>query len=176
VSARAMLAEMIDGERDPRRLAELAKGRLRSRIPQLAEALTGHFDEHHARSGRLTDALRRHPHRPRTARGPRPPRHPHQPQQPRRRLPRRRLAHRRPPALRGHPHCIRTRPRREHPATLTSRNNLASPTRRRPAHRRSTTPPSRPAVASWAPTTPTPSTAALTLRGHAARRLQGVSH
>ncbi len=52
VSARAMLAEMIDGERDPRRLAELAKGRLRSKIPQLAEALTGHFDEHHARLAR----------------------------------------------------------------------------------------------------------------------------
>src|SRR4051812_31957548 len=52
VSARAMLAEMIDGESDPRALAELAKGRLRSKIPQLAEALTGHFDEHHARLAR----------------------------------------------------------------------------------------------------------------------------
>jgi len=49
VSARAMLAELIAGERDPRKLAELAKGRLRSKIPELAEALTGSFDEHRAR-------------------------------------------------------------------------------------------------------------------------------
>ena len=52
VSARAMLAEMIDGERDPRKLASLAKGKLRSKIPQLTEALTGTFDEHHARLAR----------------------------------------------------------------------------------------------------------------------------
>ena len=43
-----MLTAMIDGERDPRPLAELAKTRLRGKIPQLTEALTGHFDEHHA--------------------------------------------------------------------------------------------------------------------------------
>lgn len=52
VSARAMLAAMIDGQSDPRALAELAKGRLRGKIPQLAEALTGHFDDHHARLAR----------------------------------------------------------------------------------------------------------------------------
>jgi transposase len=52
VSSRAMLAAMIDGERDPRRLAELAQGRLRGKIPQLTEALTGAFDEHHARLAR----------------------------------------------------------------------------------------------------------------------------
>jgi transposase len=52
VSARAMLAEMIDGERDPRKLAELAKGKLRAKIPQLTEALIGSFDENHARLAR----------------------------------------------------------------------------------------------------------------------------
>ena len=41
VSARAMLAAMIDGERDARVLAEMAKGRMRRKIPDLAQALTG---------------------------------------------------------------------------------------------------------------------------------------
>jgi transposase len=49
VSARAMLAAMIAGERDPRVLAEMAKGKMRAKIPDLTEALTGHFDAHHAR-------------------------------------------------------------------------------------------------------------------------------
>src|SRR3712207_5519736 len=40
VSARAMLAALIDGERDPGTLAELAKGRMRVKIPALTEALT----------------------------------------------------------------------------------------------------------------------------------------
>jgi transposase len=48
VSARAMLAALIEGEADPRRLAQLAKGKMRSKIRELAEALTGHFDAHHA--------------------------------------------------------------------------------------------------------------------------------
>ncbi len=48
VSGRAMLAALIAGERDPQVLAELAKRRLRSKIPALREALTGRFDEHHA--------------------------------------------------------------------------------------------------------------------------------
>jgi len=52
VSSRAMLAAMIDGERDPRLLAEMAKGKLRGKIPQLTEALTGTVDEHHARLAR----------------------------------------------------------------------------------------------------------------------------
>jgi transposase len=43
-----MLAALIDGERDPARLADLAKRRLRSKIPELTEALTGRFSEHHA--------------------------------------------------------------------------------------------------------------------------------
>ena len=48
VSSRAMLEALIKGERDPQVLASLAKGRLRPRIPQLVEALTGRFEEHHA--------------------------------------------------------------------------------------------------------------------------------
>jgi transposase len=52
VSARAMLAAMIDGESDPRVLADLAKGKMRAKIPALTEALTGHFDPHHARLAR----------------------------------------------------------------------------------------------------------------------------
>ncbi len=52
VSARAMLTAMINGERDPRVLAELAKGKMRAKIPALTEALTGHFDAHHAQLAR----------------------------------------------------------------------------------------------------------------------------
>jgi transposase len=52
VSARAMLTAMIDGQTDPRVLAEMAKGKMRSKIPELTEALTGHFDPHHARLAR----------------------------------------------------------------------------------------------------------------------------
>jgi transposase len=48
VSGRQMLQAMIDGQRDPRVLAEMALGRMRSKIPQLREALTGHFEDHHA--------------------------------------------------------------------------------------------------------------------------------
>ncbi len=35
VSGRAMLTALVAGERDPQVLAELAKGRLRSKLPQL---------------------------------------------------------------------------------------------------------------------------------------------
>jgi len=52
VSARAMLTALINGERDPRVLAELAKGKMRNKIPALVEALTGHFDERHAQLAR----------------------------------------------------------------------------------------------------------------------------
>jgi transposase len=47
-SARVMLRAMIDGETDPIRLAEMARGRMRQKIPDLAQALTGTFDAHHA--------------------------------------------------------------------------------------------------------------------------------
>ena len=39
VSGRAMLRALIDGERDPERLAELAKGVLRKKIPELAQGV-----------------------------------------------------------------------------------------------------------------------------------------
>ena len=52
VSARAMLAAMAAGEQDPRMLAGMAKTRMRSKIPELAEALTGHFGAGHARMAR----------------------------------------------------------------------------------------------------------------------------
>jgi transposase len=48
VSGRAMLEALISGQRDPAALADLAKRRLRSKIPQLTEALTGRFSDHHA--------------------------------------------------------------------------------------------------------------------------------
>src|SRR3954463_6730632 len=48
VSGRAILAALIAGERDPAVLAELARGRLRSKPDRLVEALTGRFTDHHA--------------------------------------------------------------------------------------------------------------------------------
>jgi transposase len=48
VSGRAMLAALVAGERDPQVLAELAKGKLRKKLPQLRQALRGRFGEHHA--------------------------------------------------------------------------------------------------------------------------------
>jgi transposase len=53
VSGRAMLDALIAGDRDPAALADLAKRRLRSRIPALTEALTGRFSEHHAFLARI---------------------------------------------------------------------------------------------------------------------------
>ena len=43
-----MLTALIDGVRDPALLADLARARLRDKIPALTEALTGRFSEHHA--------------------------------------------------------------------------------------------------------------------------------
>ncbi|HEY8719575.1 IS110 family transposase [Pengzhenrongella sp.] len=53
VSGRAMLEALIRGQHDPVALADLAKRRLRSKIPALVEALTGRFTEHHAFLARL---------------------------------------------------------------------------------------------------------------------------
>ena len=47
VSGRAMLAALIDGRTDPATMAELAQGRLRSKIPLLEQALTGLVRDHH---------------------------------------------------------------------------------------------------------------------------------
>ena len=53
VSGRAMLEALISGEREPQVLAELARRRMRSKIPELTEALTGRFRDHHAFLARL---------------------------------------------------------------------------------------------------------------------------
>ena len=47
-SGREMIDALIAGERDADVLAELAKGRMRSKIPRLKDALAGRFNEHHA--------------------------------------------------------------------------------------------------------------------------------
>jgi transposase len=47
VSGRAMMAALVAGERDPKVLAEMARTAMRAKIPQLREAFTGHFDDHH---------------------------------------------------------------------------------------------------------------------------------
>lgn len=43
-----MLDAPITGDRDPDRLVKLAKDSMRNHIPELIEALTGRFTEHHA--------------------------------------------------------------------------------------------------------------------------------
>jgi transposase len=53
VSGRAMLEALISGQRNPRLLAELAKGWARVRLAALAEALDGRFTDHHARLARM---------------------------------------------------------------------------------------------------------------------------
>lgn len=47
-SGRAMLDALVQGTTDPEILAELAKGKLRKKIPALREALVGRFDTEHA--------------------------------------------------------------------------------------------------------------------------------
>ncbi len=47
VSGRAMLEAMIRGESDPEQLADMAKRRLRAKLPQLRQALLGKVTEHH---------------------------------------------------------------------------------------------------------------------------------
>ena len=46
VSARQMLREIVGGEGDPARLANLAQGKLRHRIAELEQALTGRLTQH----------------------------------------------------------------------------------------------------------------------------------
>lgn len=48
VSARAMLQALVDGQRDVTALAQLAKGRLRSKLVELEQALRGTLEPHHA--------------------------------------------------------------------------------------------------------------------------------
>jgi transposase len=52
-SGRAMIEALIDGERRPGVLADLAKGKMRVKIPDLELALEGRFGDHHALMCRL---------------------------------------------------------------------------------------------------------------------------
>lgn len=47
VSAQAMLAALLEGTNDPDVLANLARGKLRSKLPELKQALLGRFRTHH---------------------------------------------------------------------------------------------------------------------------------
>ena len=47
VSGREMMAALVAGRRDPAELAEMAKARMRRKIPALIEAFHGHFTDHH---------------------------------------------------------------------------------------------------------------------------------
>ncbi len=48
LSGRRMIAALIAGERDPEKMADLAFGAMRKKIPLLVEALVGRFNDHHA--------------------------------------------------------------------------------------------------------------------------------
>jgi transposase len=47
VSARAILAALVEGRADPASMAELAKRRMRRKMPLLEQALTGLVRDHH---------------------------------------------------------------------------------------------------------------------------------
>jgi transposase len=47
ISARAMLAEIVTGQTDAALMADLARGRMRNKIPELEKALTGIVQPHH---------------------------------------------------------------------------------------------------------------------------------
>lgn len=47
MSGRDMLEALVKGSNDPKELAELARGKLRGKIPQLMRALRGHVTAHH---------------------------------------------------------------------------------------------------------------------------------
>jgi len=53
VSGRAMIEALIAGERSPRVLAGLARAGLRKKTPELLEALTGRFEDHHGELARM---------------------------------------------------------------------------------------------------------------------------
>ena len=52
-SAKDMIKAMIAGERDPRKLAALARTRMKARHDDLVEALAGMFDDHHGELAQL---------------------------------------------------------------------------------------------------------------------------
>ena len=47
VSGKEMIRALVAGQEDPNQLAELARGRLRAKVPDLREALRGHLTPHH---------------------------------------------------------------------------------------------------------------------------------
>jgi len=47
VSSRAMILALLEGEKDPAQIADLARRSLRGKIPELQKALEGHLTEHH---------------------------------------------------------------------------------------------------------------------------------
>jgi transposase len=53
LSVRDMLEALIAGERDPKALAGLARGKMKAKRAALIEALTGKFDDHHAELARM---------------------------------------------------------------------------------------------------------------------------
>jgi transposase len=53
VSTRDMVEALIAGQRDPRALADLARGAMRGKRAALIEALTGRFDAHHGELARI---------------------------------------------------------------------------------------------------------------------------
>ena len=53
LSVRDMIEALIAGERSPRVLADLARGKMKAKRAALAEALTGRFDDHHAELARM---------------------------------------------------------------------------------------------------------------------------
>jgi transposase len=58
ISAQDMIKAMIAGQRDPHQLAALARGRMKARHDDLAEALDGMFDDHHGElAGLLLDQI-----------------------------------------------------------------------------------------------------------------------
>jgi transposase len=58
VSAQDMIKAMTAGERDPRKLAALARTRMKARHDDLVEALDGMFDDHHGElAGMLLDQI-----------------------------------------------------------------------------------------------------------------------
>src|ERR1700758_5336417 len=53
LSARDIIEALIAGERDPRRLADLARARMKTKRPALIKALDGRFDDHHGELARM---------------------------------------------------------------------------------------------------------------------------
>ena len=52
-SVRAMLEALIAGQRNPKALADLAIGKMRAKLKELAESLDGKFEDHHAELARM---------------------------------------------------------------------------------------------------------------------------